>query len=185
MTDGHLVAWENFYVIVGSAAAALTGLQFVVIALVADRGGSSPIATTSYSTPTIVHFGAVLAVSGVLSAPWHTLTLPLVTLSVLGAAGCVYVITIIRAAKRQRQYRPVLEDRVFHWWLPFACYAALAGAWLFRREVEGLLFGIGGVALLLLFIGIHNAWDSAVYITQTRRREPAGDEPPALKDTGD
>jgi hypothetical protein len=25
------------------------------------------------------------------------------------------------------------------------------------------LFGVGGAALLLLFIGIHNAWDSVAY----------------------
>ncbi len=31
-----LRAWETFYVIVGSSAAALTGLQFVVIALIAE-----------------------------------------------------------------------------------------------------------------------------------------------------
>ena len=31
-----LVPWESFYVIVGSSGAALTGLQFVVIALLAD-----------------------------------------------------------------------------------------------------------------------------------------------------
>ena len=135
MTEAHLAAWENFYVIVGSAAAALTGLQFVVIALVADRGGSHPNATTSFSTPTIVHFGAVLAIAGVLSAPWHSLTLPLATLSIFGCSGCVYVVSVIRAAKRQRDYQPVLEDRVFHWWLPLASYAALAGAGLFRREV--------------------------------------------------
>ena len=29
-------AWENFYVIVGSSAAALTGLQFVVVTLGAE-----------------------------------------------------------------------------------------------------------------------------------------------------
>jgi hypothetical protein len=184
MTEAHLTAWENFYVIVGSAAAALTGLQFVVIAIVADRGGSHPTATTSFSTPTIVHFGVVLAMSGVLSAPWHSLTLALATLSIFGLAGCVYVASIIRAAKRQREYHPVLEDRVFHWWLPLACYVALAGAWLFRREVDALLFGIGGVALLLLFIGIHNAWDAAVYITQTRRAGRSGGEPP-FEDSGD
>ena len=33
-----LRAWENFYVIVGSAAAALTGLQFVVLTLIAEAG---------------------------------------------------------------------------------------------------------------------------------------------------
>lgn len=31
-----LKAWESFYVIVGSSAGALTGLQFVVIALIAE-----------------------------------------------------------------------------------------------------------------------------------------------------
>jgi hypothetical protein len=30
-------AWENFYVIVGSSGAALIGMQFVVIALIANR----------------------------------------------------------------------------------------------------------------------------------------------------
>ena len=30
--------WETFYVIVGSSAAALTGLMFVVIALIKDSG---------------------------------------------------------------------------------------------------------------------------------------------------
>jgi hypothetical protein len=32
-----LGGWENFYVIVGSAAGALIGLQFVVVTLAADR----------------------------------------------------------------------------------------------------------------------------------------------------
>src|SRR3954464_7945465 len=143
MVETHLAEWESFYVIVGSASAALIGLQFVVIALVADRGGGSPGAMTSFATPTIVHFGAVLATSGVLSAPWHGLTWPLVTLSLFGIGGCAYVIAIARAAKRQREYTPVLEDRVFHWWLPFVCYAGLAVAWL----------GSGGAAPRFVWAG--------------------------------
>src|SRR5437868_9836707 len=121
-----LADWESFYVIVGSSAAALTGLQFVVIALVADRGLRSPAATSTFSTPNIVHFTAVLGLSAALSAPWHRLALPLIAISGLGVAGCAYVISVIRAAKRQREYTPVLEDKVFHWWLPFAAYACLA-----------------------------------------------------------
>jgi hypothetical protein len=40
--SAHLAAWESFYIIVGSSAGALTGLQFVVMALVAEaRQGSS------------------------------------------------------------------------------------------------------------------------------------------------
>ncbi len=65
-----LQAWENFYVIVGSSAGALTGLQFVVLTLIAEV------------------------------------------------------------------------------WSP-----------------TGALFAIGASALMLVFIGIHNAWDTVMYVT--------------------
>ena len=52
-------AWETFYVIVGSSAGALTGLMFVVIALVAEfRGSERQI--EAFGTPTVVHFSAPL-----------------------------------------------------------------------------------------------------------------------------
>jgi len=185
MIDPHLTDWESFYVIVGSSAAALTGLQFVVIALVADRGLRSPAATSTFSTPNVVHLTAVLGLSAVQSAPWHSLALPLVTISVVGVAGCAYVISVVRAAKRQHEYKPVLEDKVFHWWLPFLAYATLAVCLAFRGHVDQLLFGIGFVALMLLLIGIHNAWDAAVYITQFGRSDGSGGEPSMSEDTGD
>ena len=56
-----LGAWESFYVIVGSSAAALTGLQFVVMALVAEsRQQASSGTISAFGTPTIVHFCAAL-----------------------------------------------------------------------------------------------------------------------------
>ena len=81
-------AWESFYVIVGSSGAALTGLQFVVMALVADsRRATSSDTINAYGTPTIVHFCVVLFVSSVLSAPWQSLTKPAAILGLCGAAG--------------------------------------------------------------------------------------------------
>lgn len=65
-----LATWESFYVIIGSSAAALTGLQFVVIALIAEaRTRSTPREIAAFGTPTIVHFCAVLLLSAILSAP--------------------------------------------------------------------------------------------------------------------
>ena len=70
-----LTAWENFYVIVGSSGAALTGLQFVVVALVAEsRAQSSHREIAAFGTPTVIHFCAVLLISAILSAPWHALS---------------------------------------------------------------------------------------------------------------
>jgi hypothetical protein len=73
-----LAGWENFYVIVGSSAGALIGLQFVVITLVAEipiirdveRAGSA------FSTPTVVHFGTALLLSAIVSAPWRGIAVP-------------------------------------------------------------------------------------------------------------
>jgi hypothetical protein len=68
-----LSEWENFYVIVGSSAGALIGLQFVVITLIAAMpiGRGTAQAGAAFSTPNVVHFGAVLLLAGILSAPWH------------------------------------------------------------------------------------------------------------------
>src|SRR6476619_6039835 len=94
-TNALLTAWESFYVIVGSSAAALTGLQFVVIALVAEttrRSSSGEFAV--FATPNVVHFGGVLVVSAILSAPWHTLTGVAIALVAGGALGIWYTLTV-------------------------------------------------------------------------------------------
>jgi hypothetical protein len=168
-----IAAWESFYVIVGSSAAALTGLQFVVIALGAETRLISSPATRAFATPTIVHFCAVLLVSAILSAPWHTLNNPAIADALLGIMGVVYTITIIRHARRQTSYAMVAEDWIFHVVLPFLAYAALLGGAIgLSSKPEGALFVIGAAAVLLLFIGIHNAWDSATYIAAN---SPRGD----------
>jgi hypothetical protein len=67
----ELAKWDSPYVIFGSASGALIGLQFVVMALVAER---LPLlraaeAGAAFGTPTIVHFSAALLLSALLRAP--------------------------------------------------------------------------------------------------------------------
>ena len=173
-------AWESFYVIVGSSAAALTGLQFVVIVLGAEiRAQTSSTVTRAFGTPTIVHFCMVLLLSAILSAPWPGLSLPGLGLSVCGVAGAVYTLLAIRHARRQRDYMPVLEDWIWHFTLPSIAYAMLFVAAIeLRRHLAPSLFVIGATALLLLFVGIHNSWDSVIYIATERRQKPP-EEPAA------
>jgi hypothetical protein len=177
-------AWESFYVIVGSSAAALTGLQFVVIALVADtRARSSPETIDAFGTPTVVHFCSALLVSAVLSAPWYTIASAGVILGVAGIAGLVYCVLVTRRAHRQTGYQPVFEDWLWHAALPFAAYAMLLIAAIsLKLHVTGALFAIAGVALTLLFIGIHNAWDSVTFIVSTQMPRPKESEAPTTAD---
>src|SRR4051812_2403289 len=156
-----LNGWENFYVIVGSSAGALIGLQFVVLTLIAGR----PItrgeaqAGDAFSTPSVVHFGVVLLVSAIISAPWDGIDTVALLWGLVGFSGIVYSVVVARRMRVQTIYRPVFEDWLFHVLLPFAAYAILAGAaFAARSQTHTALFTVGAAALLLLFIGIHNAW---------------------------
>jgi hypothetical protein len=168
-----LDAWDSYYVIVGSSAAALTGLQFVVMTLIgAEQGEPGTVEdVNAFGTPNVVHFCAALLVSAVLSAPWHTLHGAAICVAACGVAGLAYVGLVIRRAFRAR-YRPVLEDWIWHAVLPTLAYVALLVAALAARSERAWpLFAIAGASLLLVFIGIHNAWDTVIYIAVERRRK--------------
>jgi hypothetical protein len=166
--------WENFYVIVGSSAGALIGLQFVVITLIADgpiaRGDAQ--AGGAFATPSVVHFGAVLLLSAIVSAPWSGIGIVAALWGLMGLSGVGYAAIVARRLRVQTVYRPVREDWLFHVLLPAAAYGILAGsACVAGSWKRPALFLVGAAALLLLFIGIHNAWDAVTYHVFVRRRE--------------
>ncbi|HET9939772.1 MAG TPA: hypothetical protein VFR25_01590 [Candidatus Eisenbacteria bacterium] len=174
-----LTHWESFYVIVGSSAAALTGLQFVVITLIADSTMSvSGRGLAAFGTPVVVHFGSALLISAVLSAPWTSTTPVAWTTAILGLGGLAYGAVVIRRARAQGEYQVVTSDWIWHTVLPNFAYATvLLAALALTRSTEAALFVLGGAALLLLFIGIRNSWDTVTYIVITFRRRHEGPEP--------
>jgi hypothetical protein len=170
-------AWENFYVIVGSSAGALTGLQFVVLTLIAEaravRGSVQSI--SAFGSPNVVHFCTALFLSSLFSVPWRQ-SLPLAIITVAaGVAGVLYAITVMRRAQRQRDYKPVLEDWLWHVGLPLLAYTALlfGGILLLQGSLDAQYF-VGGTSLLLVFVGIHNAWDTVMYIMEREQASKAG-----------
>jgi hypothetical protein len=158
--------WESFYVIVGSSAGALTGLQFVVMALVADqpgRGGHNEIA--AFGTPNVVHFMAVLLIGAIISAPWEELNHAALVTGLFGLIGIFYTAIVTRRASHTERYQPVLEDWIFHVVLPFVSYILLLAASVaLTRFDTPSLFAIGAASLILLVVGVHNAWDTVTYI---------------------
>ena len=173
VVPGALAGWESYYVIVGSSAAALTGLQFVVIALVADiaqRASDDQIG--AFGTPSIVHFCVALLMSAALSAPWHRLASAAIVLGIVGLAGLVYAAIVIRRARRQHGYTPVFEDWLWHAALPVVAYGMIAGgAVALTRAEHEALFVVATATLLLVFIGIHNAWDTVTWLALHRVQE--------------
>jgi len=169
-----LHGWDSFYVIIGSSAAALTGLQFVVIALIADIEMPGTMREVdAFGTPTVVHFCAVLLISAILSAPWRALSSVALAVGACGVAGIVYMAIVIRRARRQTGYAPVTQDWIWYSILPMLAYVTIAAAAIgLPRGETTALFVIAAAGLLLLFIGIRNAWDTVTYIAVER---PAAD----------
>ena len=167
-------AWANFYVIVGSSAGALIGLQFVVLSLITDKRlpRTDAAAGRAFATPQIVHFVAVLGLSAILSALWDSAGAAVVLWGLVGLSGTVYAIVVRRRMRRQSAYRPEFEDWLFHVLLPFAAYLGLAiAAIAARSRLHESLFGVAGAAVLLLFAGIHNAWDAVTYHVFARSKD--------------
>ena len=158
--------WQNFYVIFGSSAGALIGLQFVVITLIAARPivDDAQAASAAFATPTIVHFGVVLLLSAIGNAPWNELTSVSALWALVAFCGSVYVMVVARRMRSQNAYKPVLEDWLFHVLLPLVAYAVLAiSAFSITYHTRLALFLVAASVLMLLFIGIHNAWDAVTY----------------------
>ena len=161
----QLAAWDSFYVIVGSAAGALIGLQFVVMTLIASRPAPRAAeAGAAFATPTIIHLSTALLLSALIQVPWQSIAPAAASWGLIGLCGVVYALVVVRRMRRQTAYQPESEDWLCHGVLPLAAYAILAiSAFEAPSRTREALFGVGAATLLLLFIGIHNAWDSTSY----------------------
>jgi len=129
-------------------------------------------AGAAFATPTVVYFGAALLLSALLRAPWHGLTIPAVLWGLVGISGAAYTLVVARLVRRQSVYQPEFEDWLFHVALPLVAYLGLAVTPLaVLSHTRKAVFGVGAAVLLLLFIGIHNAWDSIAYHVFGSRRD--------------
>jgi hypothetical protein len=164
----QLNAWATFYTAIGSSAAALTGLMFVVITLIQRNQSRETrrIGIAAYSTPTVMHFSTALLVSAILLAPWKAYAVPAILTGLIGIAGIVYIVRVMQLTRRTDAYEPDIEDLVWYHILPLVAYGIVCAAAtaLFAFAPKALFF-IAGAILLLIFIGIRNAWDVVTFIT--------------------
>jgi hypothetical protein len=174
LANARLAEWASFYVIVGSSGAALIGMQFVVMTLIANMRVRPPLESLhAFGTPTVVQLTGALLVSAIMSAPWPSLVPVALTVGMCGFGGMAYGAIVIRRARRQTYYKPVWQDWLWYATLPCVLSVILAlGAALLRIATQLALFVIAAAALSLLLIGIHNAWDTVTHMVTTPSGEP-------------
>src|SRR5262245_2032454 len=162
---------ENLYLIVGPSAGALIGLQFILMALIAGKKVHLDARETgAFLTPTVVQFGVVLLLSAIISARSQAITAVAIVSAAVGVCGMIYTVYVfwllwdLRLHPKQTTYKPGPKDLPFYVLLPFVAYAALAvSASVAHSHIEPSLLLVAAAVLVLLFVGIHNAWDAVVY----------------------
>jgi hypothetical protein len=168
-----LGAWNSFYVLIGSSAGALTGLMFVVITLITD-GTRTPSeeGIKTFSSPTVFHFCCVLFVAALMSAPFRFILPVAIMLALGGIAGLVYSIRVALHTSNLPSYEPDAEDWTWNVLLPFLAYSALIGGAIgMHWSLSRALFAPAAGATLLIFIGIHNAWDVVTFLAMGKNEE--------------
>jgi hypothetical protein len=175
-----LSSWNSFYVMMGSSAAALTGLVFIVITLIRDQNrGATDAGVPAFTTPTVVHFSCALLTSAVMSAPFASLVPVAVILGLASAGGLVYMVFVTRRHMTLQTYRPDAEDWTWYVVLPIVAYATLlASAVAMPGLASGALYATAAAVVFLIFIGIHNAWDVVTFLA-TGKADELPDGPPS------
>jgi hypothetical protein len=88
-----------------------------------------------------------------------------------------YTIYVALRIRSQNVYNPVLEDWVFYFVLPLAANITLLIAGIMARsDLRPSLFGVAAAVVMMLFIGIHNAWDTTTWHVFTKPQEDADKE---------
>ena len=166
----HLHEWHEFYLVVGGAAAALTGLMFVVVSIgpeiIATRAAGG---VRSFVSPTIVYFTTVLAVSALMTMPHVAPRVLAAVLAVGGVMGLGYM-AWIRGHRQWRESKLGLDDWFWYIALPVLGYGLLtvAALGMWRLGLSGP-FSLGAATILFLVIGIRNAWDLILWFAQQRK----------------
>jgi hypothetical protein len=171
--------WADFYIIVAPSAAALIGLMFVVVTLTADfknpqvaRGG------IVYVTPIVFHFAIVLLIGAVSAVPAIPPFIVGAILAACAAFGMIYsVATVFRLHNLRhdaawRLPSPDFSDLFFYGYFPLLTYGGLGSAAAFTWiDPRNGAYVIAAVLLVVLLIGIRNAWDLATTLAQVHRDE--------------
>jgi hypothetical protein len=164
-----LAPWQNFFILLGTAAATLIGAMFVVVSIgIGFLSRDRSMAIRVFLSTTVVHlstvlFGSLLTMVPVLAPRWQAI--------IAGVAGLVGVGYSLHVIWGFRQHPgTVLSDWFWYAIFPLAAYAVLAAAAAtgLYDNAEGLYL-FAALLTALLVAGIRNGWDMLVWLVTSSR----------------
>lgn len=151
--------WHDFYMLLGTASAALVALLFVAVSIGASfLTPERSVATRTFMSPVVFHFSMLLLTSLVALVPSHSAPSLAAGVALVAIAGLGYssvvLVGLARASVRDT------ADRFGYGFFPLAAYLAMLAAAGVIVSQPALGADILAAALLvLLAVNIRNAWD--------------------------
>jgi hypothetical protein len=151
--------WHDFYMLLGTASAALVALLFVAVSIGASfLTPQRSVATRTFMSPVVFHFSTLLLISLIAMVPSHTALSLAIGVALVATAGLIYTTVVLVGLARVSTGE--IADRFGYGIFPLASYAAMLGA-------AGLVISratfaadiLAAALLLLLAVNIRNAWD--------------------------
>lgn len=175
MTAAMFEHWGEFYLLVGSAAAVLIGLIFVVISLMQDRSRSTVlVGSRLYMGPIVLSVSFVLVLSAAALMPDINPTRFAAITTVVALWGLARGLMSIAGIHRLKEVH--WTDFWFYGVLPSLVYLALGGvAVTFWIECPWAEDAAAAVITLLLLLAIRNEWDLITWIA------PRSEQPDELR----
>lgn len=160
--------WQNFYFMIGSAAATLMGLLFVALSVGAGRASADSILSVrAFVTPTYSYFFAVLIVAAIMLIPSETFYSLGCLLGLFGLGNIGYTLLQFgRLLQHHQQKQPLDPDHWFWFFLfPMLSYLLVAGSALgILNDALPYFNGVAVGVIILLVISLRNAWHTFVWI---------------------
>src|SRR4051812_47482462 len=160
--------WQNFHLLVGTAAATLIGLMFVAVTFGAGLvREESTTSARAFLDPPFTHFVTVLFIACLSLVPSMGTTLLGVTLLVVATLRTVALVGVRRRMREAHErYNDVeLSDWLLGVIVPAMCYAGLiATGAAFVANREAAFSGLAIVIVTVLLLGIFGAWELVIWL---------------------
>jgi hypothetical protein len=170
-----VIAWQNFYILVGTAAATLIGLMFVAITFGSSMMGKveNREGTRAFLDPTLTHFVQVLVTSCFMLVPWMGATVLGALLAVIAAFRIVSLTRIYRHMRAAHRKHGDLElsDWMQGIVVPLAMHLTLGVSAAMSIAGRNVLSLVAIVTIVILLNGIYGAWELVVWIALTRSQQ--------------
>jgi hypothetical protein len=170
--EQSLLPWHDFYTLVGAAGATLIGLMFVALSLAIGVRNGTKEDVNIFVTPTVVYFLGVVVVAALAVMPFENARPLGGLIAAIPTFGTPVWIRRLWRLKRKHHESPLnRQNWLWQWLVPAVAQVLLFLAGMaFVSGDSRAPFLLAASLVVLLVVGVRNAWTFMIWIVEQRSK---------------